>query len=340
MGCEIAFLPVGNADTIVIDPDDGSTVIVDIHKIPLLLKNLKKREVSNIARIYITHEHRDHFPKIENLVTFLENWLKRGGQVKEFCLPYDAYKNAKQKVVANREKNKRLEDALIRLRDWEQKNIIRFLEPTSGDIYQDNSFKIEVLHPGLLYAQNHLATVRGRHNEISLVLKIDYGEFTALLLADIEGNGLQECLNICQHQKFTANLVKIPHHGAYPKNGDDLKKLLETLDAEIAILSVGSTNNYGHVMPELFSLLLDLQKDSSKNLKSFTCTQVTRTCACSKTKIATMNRSGLKEKQLCAGEITISANVSGTWKIITQTDHDDIISKLQYPACKGKAELS
>lgn len=338
MSCEIVFLAVGNADTILLNPDDDSTVIVDLHKIPLLRKSLQNRQINSIGRIYITHEHRDHFPKIEKLVTFLEDWIQSGGEIKEFCLPYEAYKNAAQKVLSNRNENKRLEDALLRLKDWEQKRIIRFLEPTSGDVYEENNLNIEVLHPGHIYAQDHLATVRGKHNEISLVLKINYGHFTALLLADIEGEGLEECIH-CNKEKLKGNIVKIPHHGGYPSNGDTLRQLLNLIDPEKAILSVGSTNSYGHVKPELFSLLVDLKNNNSKQLEDFVCTEVTRTCVYSQKERDSMGRSGLSEKKLCAGEITVTAEVSGQWTFTTGTDHENVISNLGYPACRGKAEL-
>jgi len=52
-----------------------------------------------------------------------------------------------------------------------------------------------------------------------------------------------------------------------------------------------------------------------------------------------MRKSGLDEKQLCAGEITIFAETSGQWQLKTQTVHEDIISTLTHPACKGKADL-
>jgi hypothetical protein len=92
MTCEIAFLPVGNADSIVIRPAGGSAVVIDLHKIPTLLKWFQNKKETNISRIYITHEHRDHFPSLEDLVTFLENWLKRG-TVGTLCLPYEVYKD-------------------------------------------------------------------------------------------------------------------------------------------------------------------------------------------------------------------------------------------------------
>lgn len=339
MTCELVFLPVGNADTIVISPNDGSVVVVDLHKIPILLKWLQTKKVTNITRIYITHEHRDHFPSLEDLVTFLDNWLKLG-KVSTLCLPHEVYKDAKKKVISDRAKYKSLEDALLRLKQWEKKNIIQFLEATRGsNLYSQGALLISILHPGLLYAQDHLATVKGKDNEISVVLRVSYGTFAALLLADIEGAGLKECIEICQHHELHANIVKIPHHGAYPKNGDDLKYLLGRIDAELAVLSVGSTNTYGHVVPELFNLLLNQKDDKSKKLENFVCTEVTRTCVHSARERTAMGKSGLTKPQRCAGEITIRAETFGKWDLKTETEHESVISEFKYPACKGKTDF-
>ncbi|MFO0141367.1 MAG: hypothetical protein ACK513_08130, partial [Aphanizomenon sp.] len=225
---------------------------------------------------------------------------------------------------------------------WEKKSIITFIEVTRGsNPYSQDSLEIHALHPGLLYAQDHLANTGAKDNEISVVLRVNYGDFTGLFLADIEGAGLKECvdLSIANPNEFIANLVKIPHHGAWPKNGDDLQKLLETINAEIAVLSVGSTNRYGHVVPELFNLLINLQNDDSKQLKQFVCTEVTRTCVHSASDISTMKKSGLAKQQLCAGEITIFAETSGKWQLQTETDHENVISTLKYPACKGLVDV-
>jgi len=339
MTCEFVFLPVGNADSIIIYPDGGSAIVIDLHKMLLLSKWFQSKRETNIGRIYITHAHRDHFPSLEDLVTFLDNWLK-SGKVGSICLPYQVYQQAKRKVVSNRTANKRLEDALEQLGYWEKKSIITFIEVTRGsNPYSQGSLEIDVLHPGLLYAQDHLASTGGKDNEISVVLRITYGDFAALLLGDIEGAGLKECVEICKSDELNANLVKIPHHGAWPKNGDDLKQLLETIDAEIAVLSVGSTNNYGHVVPDLFNLLLSLKNDTSKRLKNFACTEVTRTCVHSASERSSMGKSGLSKQQLCAGEITILAETSGKWKHKAHILHEGIISFLTHPACQGKADL-
>lgn len=340
MTCEFVFLPVSNADSMIIYPDGGSAVVIDLPKISTLLKWFQNKRETNISRIYITHEHSDHFPSIDSLVSFLETWLKTG-TIGSICLPYEVYKKAKKKL-ADGKGNGLLRDALLRLRDLEKKNIINFIEVTRGsNPYSQDSLEIHVLHPGLLYAQDHLAKTGAKDNEISVVLRVTYGDFAALLLADIEGAGLKECVDssMLNPLEFRANIVKIPHHGAWPKNGDDLKQLLEAIDAEIAVLSVGSTNNYGHVVPDLFDLLLHLKNDTSKRLNKFACTEVTRTCVKSASERSAMKKSGLDKQQLCAGEITILAETSGEWQLKTQTVHEDIISSLPRAACQGKADL-
>lgn len=52
MTCEITFLPVGNADSIVIQTDI-STIIVDLGKLDVLESWLQEHEISRIHRIYI-----------------------------------------------------------------------------------------------------------------------------------------------------------------------------------------------------------------------------------------------------------------------------------------------
>ncbi|MBC5793907.1 hypothetical protein H5968_01775 [Sphaerospermopsis sp. LEGE 00249] len=342
MTCEISFLPVGNADCMVICDHSDAAVVVDIGKPRLLQKWLQNKNKKYIKRIYITHAHDDHLPPLLKLVEFLDIWLKQG-EVETFCLPHSFYKISVEKLIANKgtsPKYDRLELALHRLDDWDRLGRIRFI-PASRDSnsYTQGNLEIHVLHPRQLFVEKHLATSNTKLNEISLVLRVIYGNFAAILLADIENAGLKECVDICQPDELNANVVKVPHHGAWPRNGDDLKQLLETINPEIAVLSVGSTNIFGHVVPELFNLLLNLQNDNSKQLKQFVCTEVTRTCVKSASDRSSMGKSGLTAQQLCAGEITILAETSGKWTLKTQTDHENVISSLPYPACQGHAEL-
>ena len=200
------------------------------------------------------------------------------------------------------------------------------------------------MHPSQDYVENHLALSGSKLNEISIILRIIYGKFSALLLADIEGTGLTEFLSFlktnAESTECKANIVKIPHHGAYPANGNDLKELLTLIDAQIAVLSVGSKNPYGHVEPALFKALIELQNNNAQRLKQFICTEVTRTCVRSTSLRAGMGKTGLPSPEKCAGEITIVADLSGTWELkVEVSDHLSKVSSFTHAACIGRAEL-
>ena len=77
MTCEISFLPVGNADCIVVN-SDNAIIVVDLGKKErVIYKWLKNKNFDTINRIYITHSHRDHFPfsSLISLVKFLDLWF-------------------------------------------------------------------------------------------------------------------------------------------------------------------------------------------------------------------------------------------------------------------------
>jgi beta-lactamase superfamily II metal-dependent hydrolase len=76
MTCQFTFLPVGNADSILIQTDN-STIIVDLGGLEVLDDWLKEHNVSKVDRIYITHAHADHCPSLIKLVDFLNTWHKK-----------------------------------------------------------------------------------------------------------------------------------------------------------------------------------------------------------------------------------------------------------------------
>jgi hypothetical protein len=188
-----------------------------------------------------------------------------------------------------------------------------------------------------MFLAEHSSTSATRLNERSIILKVNYKNFAAILLADLEGVGISECLDKCASGELKAHLVKIPHHGAWPANGADLEALLRKISAEIAVLSVGSKNPYGHVVPELFQLLLTLK--SEKSLKQFICTEATRTCIHSSSERGMMGKSGLAYRLPCAGDISVVADGSGRWVVNTAMNHSTQLASIKYAACEGRGDL-
>jgi beta-lactamase superfamily II metal-dependent hydrolase len=333
---------VGNADSILIQTDN-STIIVDLGGLEVLDDWLKEHNVSKVDRIYITHAHADHCPSLIKLVDFLNTWHKKL-RIEKIHLPRGIITIAQEKILSDEDnpKYKRLRSAIKRIREWSINRTIKLSEIVrDSEPFVSGCLEIQALHPSFDYLEVHNAQSK-KLNDISLVLQVVYCEFSALLLADIEGVGLTELLNFLkinsENGDFTANVVKIPHHGAYPANGDDLKELLALVNAEIAVLSVGSKNTYGHVEPQLFKTLIELR--DTQHLKQFICTEATRTCAHSSSDRSTMGKKGLSVAEKCAGEITIIADTSGSWELKVETpDHPNKVSSFAHAACIGRAEL-
>lgn len=341
MTCQLSFLPVGNADSFVIQSDD-STVVVDLGNLGTLEDWMEGHKIHHIDRIYITHAHRDHFPPLTKLAEFLKTWFDHG-TVEKIYMPDKVWKTAVQKVSSD-SKNPKLQSlklALTRIAEWNNESTLKISQVVrDGEEYTAGTLKIQALHPSYIYSQTHFAQSKGKLNEISLVLKVTYGSFSALLLADIEGPGLTALLEYLQknlkHNDFTSTVVKLPHHGAWPSNGEDLINLLKLVNPEIAILSVGSTNPHNHVRPELFQTLTEMKSNPLLRLDRFICTEVTRTCVHSASDVKAMGKKGLPRKRHCAGEIKVIAEASGTWRYETETDHSAIVVSLPCAACNEK----
>ncbi len=89
-------------------------------------------------------------------------------------------------------------------------------------------------------------------NDFSVVDRINYGHFKAILTGDIGPNMLPEIISSNNLSKVI--YLKVPHHGS--KNGMT-QEFLDILDPEIAVISVGAKNLYGHPSPEIIKMLED-----------------------------------------------------------------------------------
>jgi beta-lactamase superfamily II metal-dependent hydrolase len=329
---EVAFLDVGNADSIVVITPKRSAIVIDVPR-PLQVESwLNQQDCSAIDAVFFTHNHRDHTPALDKLVVFLNLWL-RTGTIAQVYLPTE--------YIATAIDNPLLEDALEKLVRWDSREFaIERAEKRPSPI-KLGDIDVRILHPSFLFVEQHRK--RMKPNEPSLVLSLEYGEFRSLLLADIEGAGLETLLGYTDDNDLKCNIIKIPHHGAWqPQNAEMLQQLFDRADAEFAVLSVGSTNPHGHVVPQLFVELLKRQKDVSSRLARFVCTEVTRTCvhtSAERKRMGKKGKQGLAQKRPCAGNVVIQAKPDGSWLFQTEAEHDLRLQTIERPACLGQADL-
>ncbi|MCP3997920.1 MAG: MBL fold metallo-hydrolase [bacterium] len=342
MTCRIVFLQVGNADcTLVQTPD--ACAIVDFPKQRPLNDCLKRHEIRSIDRLFVTHDHSDHFLGLERLVNWLEGRVHGEGSAVALHLPDGLWQRAQEKLKKLRDEGQvdsrryqRLQSTMDRISLWDQASRVRYSPLSAGhDVSDHGPLSLEVLHPSWLEVENQRAAGRVARNEWSLVLRVRYGAFAAVLLADLEGKGLTSLLDRTARRGpalIQCHVLKIPHHGAWPKNAHELIALLEHADPEMAVLSVGSKNNYGHVRPELFRALLDLLNRRDSRLRTFACTEVTRTCALPVAAHSPHGR-GLPTARPCAGDIIVEAETDGRWSWPGDQRHRVTVKSVPLAAC-------
>jgi competence protein ComEC len=82
------------------------------------------------------------------------------------------------------------------------------------------------------------------------VAKLEYQKVSFLFTGDIEEKAQKELINSIGRQ-LSSLVLKVPHHGGKALLADFLKKV----DPQIAVISVGIKNKYGHPDQKTLELL-------------------------------------------------------------------------------------
>ena len=90
----------------------------------------------------------------------------------------------------------------------------------------------------------------GRTNDASIVLRVDYGETSFLFTGDAED--WAEYMMIDAGANLKANVLKVSHHGSGTSTTEEF---LRAVQPEIAVISVGAGNEYGHPHGSVISRL-------------------------------------------------------------------------------------
>ena len=88
------------------------------------------------------------------------------------------------------------------------------------------------------------------HNDLSIGFLLELGQVKGLLMADIEQEGELSLQKIGLLSKV--EILKVGHHGAKTSTS---REFLEVVRPELAVISVGANNSYGHPAPQVLSLL-------------------------------------------------------------------------------------
>jgi competence protein ComEC len=110
--------------------------------------------------------------------------------------------------------------------------------PRAGDSFTVGDVRLDVLSPDRCWSNTNSDA-----NNDSLVILFRHGEDSFLMGGEPEEPAQQLLLD--RHAPLHAELLKVPHHGA----ATSLPGFFQAVDAELAVISVGQPNDYGHPVP-------------------------------------------------------------------------------------------
>lgn len=206
---QVYFFDVGQADSILVI-SNGETMLIDCGNDAdgNLIANFIKSDlgISTITYLVGTHAHEDHIGGMDKVIDSLD--------IKNVYLPYS--------VTASKE----LEEVLDSL----DKKDLSIIVP---DI--DDKFTVGNTDCTILSVDN---SEPSNLNLSSIVIRMVYNEQSYLFTGDMETKNESAKSNWPK-----TNVLKVAHHGS---NTSSSKKFLEAISPEVAIISCGLNNTYGH----------------------------------------------------------------------------------------------
>lgn len=231
-GLRITVLDVGQGECICLEMPGGETYLIDGGSSSVsqvgdyrIEPFLKSQGITVLDAVFLSHGDSDHTSGIAWLLA--EDEI----EIKVLVLPAAAgsSRDGFEEILALAEKKE-----------------IPVLFMSAGMSWQSGEVMLTCLHP----AENFRAE---NENAGSQVLYLTYGGFSMLFTGDTEGNGESALLNTLQEYGITnLSILKVAHHGSGYSTGEEL---LLQLSPEIAVISYGKNNLYGHPHPELLERL-------------------------------------------------------------------------------------
>jgi competence protein ComEC len=234
------FVDVGQGDATLIDLPDGRCVLIDGGGNPqggrdpgerALVPLLAARRRSTIDLVVLSHPHPDHYQGLAAVlkaVTIKEVWDSRQAEAEA----------AHSGTAAQ---------ALAWLRQAAAKGaVVRSPRQLCGRPRIYGGAKLDVLWPCPEYDPGY------DPNDNSLVVSLSFGAHRFLFAGDIEAHA--EAALVKDAGSLRANVLKVPHHGSATSSSPEL---VRAVAPQLAIISAGAVNRFGHPNPEVVARLRD-----------------------------------------------------------------------------------
>lgn len=220
---QIHFIDVGQADSILVDCG-GEAMLVDGGNVgdgQLVVSYLEQLGIEELEYVINTHPHEDH---VGGLAAVMAVFPTKHA--------YSSMNNYGSRAFDNY------------LYYVDQQGLELHI-PLADEQFTLGGAVVTVLGPVFTYPEV---------NDMSIVLRIDYGQTSFLLTGDMERNAEEGMLNYHKDKDMKVDVLKVGHHGSSTSTG---YLLLHEADPDYAVISVGTDNDYGHPNEETLSKLKD-----------------------------------------------------------------------------------
>ena len=251
----VRILDVGpiNGDSILISSPAGKTVLIDAGdttKGKAVVEALKRHNVQQIDYFIATHPHPDHIGgaaevfKAFKVLNVIDNG--QGPTVPPELAPPKPAASTK-KPAAPKPATTRQPPSITKFYDDYKAGLT-----TSGAKYERSQpgtkydlgggALLTILAPSEpFFTKEQMKGGGNEPNANSIVARLDYGSFSMLFAGDAEDQTEHRLLT--KDLNLEAPVLKVGHHGSKYASSDDF---LNRIKPEIAIISCGAWNRYGH----------------------------------------------------------------------------------------------
>ncbi len=260
MSATVSCVDVGQGDcTVAVDTETGEGLLIDCRegRHHQAIDELDRLGLTDLRAVIVSHSQSDHFGGVLDVLEAL-----RDRYTGTLYYNHDTFMAmpvaGPERVAAGR----KLRALLIRVREFNDR-VARAETPAQGSV---GSVAWKLLAP--TYTEIAEAVATGNPNLASVVVLLEVGVGRVLVGGDAP-LGTWERIKDALPQGC---VVRWPHHGGSLGPGPDAqRKLLDLLQPSAVLVSVGSTNRFGHPTSEFFTAV---QAQPIRLL----CTQATSAC--------------------------------------------------------------
>lgn len=217
----VEVLDVGQGDAILIRSPEGKTALIDAGPSHDVVATLKKQGVTEIDLLVVSHHHADHYGGMAEVIKAFHPRVFLASNSSHTTSTY------------------------LKLLETVRDAGIRAIQPGSAPRKIGlGSVVLTVFPQPPEDAQDE--------NDNSIGIRLDYGDFSALLTGDSQDRARAFWAKACPSLLKDVTILKLAHHGS--RNGTDAR-WLDLTRPELAVASLGAGNDYGHPHAETLALL-------------------------------------------------------------------------------------